>query len=44
MRRVARRQFSDDYPNKPPVCKFKMVAQTGKPLFHPNVYPSGKMR
>ena len=36
-------QFTEDYPNKPPVCKFKMVADTGKPLFHPNVYPSGKI-
>ena len=34
-------QFSEDYPNKPPVCKFKLVQ--GKPLFHPNVYPSGKI-
>ena len=33
--------FSEDYPNKPPVCKFKLV--NGKPLFHPNVYPSGKI-
>merc|ERR1712178_432907 len=36
-------QFSEDYPNKPPVCKFKMVANSGKPMFHPNVYPSGKI-
>ena len=35
--------FTEDYPNKPPACKFKMVADTGKPLFHPNVYPSGKI-
>lgn len=35
--------FTEDYPNKPPVCKFKMVGNTGKPLFHPNVYPSGKI-
>jgi len=27
--------FSDDYPAKPPKCKF------APPLFHPNVYPSG---
>jgi len=33
--------FTEDYPNKPPVCKFKLVQ--GKPLFHPNVYPSGKI-
>jgi ubiquitin-conjugating enzyme E2 I len=28
-------EFSDDYPNKPPKCKFNPV------LFHPNIYPSG---
>lgn len=28
-------EFSDDYPAKPPKCKFT------PPLFHPNVYPSG---
>mmetsp|Transcript_103730 Transcript_103730/g.143500 ORF Transcript_103730/g.143500 Transcript_103730/m.143500 type:complete len:89 (+) Transcript_103730:83-349(+) len=27
--------FSDEYPNKPPKCKFTPV------LFHPNIYPSG---
>ena len=27
--------FSDEYPSKPPKCKFTPV------LFHPNVYPSG---
>lgn len=27
--------FSDEYPSKPPKCKFETV------LFHPNVYPSG---
>lgn len=27
--------FSEDYPGKPPKCKFN------PPLFHPNVYPSG---
>eukprot|EP01084_Bolivina_argentea_P238696 401023_1 len=27
--------FSEDYPSKPPKCKFV------PPLFHPNVYPSG---
>ncbi len=27
--------FSDDFPSKPPTCKFVPV------LFHPNVYPSG---
>lgn len=28
--------FKDDYPATPPKCKFE------PPLFHPNVYPSGK--
>ncbi|KAG7352862.1 ubiquitin-conjugating enzyme [Nitzschia inconspicua] len=28
-------QFPEDYPSKPPKCKFD------PPLFHPNVYPSG---
>ncbi|EGB05058.1 hypothetical protein AURANDRAFT_31459, partial [Aureococcus anophagefferens] len=28
-------EFTDDYPSKPPKCKFV------PPLFHPNVYPSG---
>lgn len=28
-------EFSEDYPSKPPKCKFR------PPLFHPNVYPSG---
>lgn len=27
--------FPEDYPSKPPKCKFE------PPLFHPNVYPSG---
>lgn len=27
--------FPDEYPTKPPKCKFT------PPLFHPNVYPSG---
>mmetsp|Transcript_21279 Transcript_21279/g.55553 ORF Transcript_21279/g.55553 Transcript_21279/m.55553 type:complete len:158 (-) Transcript_21279:105-578(-) len=30
-----RMEFSEDYPSKPPKCKFV------PPLFHPNVYPSG---
>ena len=34
-------EFSDDYPSKPPKCSFKLI--DGKPLFHPNVYPSGKI-
>lgn len=29
--------FSSDYPTKPPKAKF------AKPLFHPNVYPCGKI-
>lgn len=29
--------FSDDYPTIPPHCKFD------PPLFHPNVYPCGKV-
>jgi len=28
-------EFSEDYPSKPPKCKFIPV------LFHPNIYPSG---
>ena len=28
-------EFTEDYPNKPPKCKFNPV------LFHPNIYPSG---
>ena len=28
-------EFSEDYPNKPPKCRFRPV------LFHPNIYPSG---
>jgi len=32
-------EFTEDYPSKPPKCKFVQV--NGKPLFHPNVYPSG---
>ena len=27
--------FTDEYPARPPICKFS------PPLFHPNVYPSG---
>jgi len=30
--------FPEDYPSKPPKCKFT------PPLFHPNVYPSGTVR
>ena len=37
--------FTEDYPSKPPECKFKLVSTPGgnKALFHPNVYPSGKI-
>ena len=28
-------EFSDEYPSKPPKCKFVPV------IFHPNIYPSG---
>lgn len=28
-------EFSEDYPSRPPKCRFT------PPLFHPNVYPSG---
>ena len=28
-------EFTEDYPSKPPKCKFT------PPLFHPNIYPSG---
>jgi ubiquitin-conjugating enzyme E2 I len=28
-------EFSEDYPTKPPLCKFP------KGFFHPNIYPSG---
>ncbi|MPC91023.1 SUMO-conjugating enzyme UBC9 [Portunus trituberculatus] len=30
--------FKDDYPSTPPKCKFE------PPLFHPNVYPSGRYK
>ena len=29
--------FTDEYPAKPPQCKFDPV------IFHPNVYPSGRI-
>ncbi len=32
-------EFSEDYPGKPPKCKF--IPVNGKVLFHPNIYPSG---
>jgi len=28
-------EFSEDYPTKPPICRFP------KGFFHPNIYPSG---
>ena len=31
--------FTEDYPGKPPKCKIALI--NGKPLFHPNIYPSG---
>eukprot|EP00310_Coccolithus_braarudii_P015218 CAMPEP_0183332360 /NCGR_PEP_ID=MMETSP0164_2-20130417/1556_1 /TAXON_ID=221442 /ORGANISM="Coccolithus pelagicus ssp braarudi, Strain PLY182g" /LENGTH=102 /DNA_ID=CAMNT_0025501067 /DNA_START=232 /DNA_END=540 /DNA_ORIENTATION=+ len=34
--------FTDDYPSKPPECRFGKDPH-GKPLFHPNIYPSGKI-
>ena len=33
--------FSADYPSEPPRCAFKKI--DGKPLFHPNIYPSGRV-
>lgn len=43
MRRLPRGVASlarlQDYPSKPPKCRFVLV--NGKPLFHPNVYPTG---
>ena len=30
-------QFTPDYPSTPPVCRFT------PPIFHPNVYPDGKV-
>mmetsp|Transcript_38839 Transcript_38839/g.76537 ORF Transcript_38839/g.76537 Transcript_38839/m.76537 type:complete len:159 (-) Transcript_38839:147-623(-) len=32
---VVKMEFTEEYPSKPPKCKFS------PPLFHPNVYPSG---
>ncbi|WVQ84622.1 hypothetical protein IAT38_006777 [Cryptococcus sp. DSM 104549] len=32
---IVKMAFPDDFPTKPPKCKFD------PPLFHPNVYPSG---
>ena len=32
-------EFSEDYPGKPPKCRFLFVH--GRVLFHPNIYPSG---
>ena len=37
-------KFSEDYPSKPPECHFGLMPDgSRKPLFHPNVYPSGKI-
>ena len=37
-------KFSEDYPSKPPECHFCLMPDgSRKPLFHPNVYPSGKI-
>ena len=35
--------FTDDYPATAPVAHFKPMPNTDEPLFHPNVYPSGKI-
>lgn len=40
--------FSEDYPGKPPKCKFDFIVTKtsppgGEPLFHPNIYPSGNV-
>jgi len=32
-----RMEFTEDYPSKPPLCKFSPA------IFHPNVYPSGRI-
>ena len=32
-------EFSEDYPGKPPKCRFMFV--NGRVLFHPSIYPSG---
>jgi len=34
-------EFSDEYPGKPPKCKFNGVPPNGETVFHPNIYPSG---
>ena len=37
-------EISEDYPSKPPECHFGLMPDgSRKPLFHPNVYPSGKI-
>ena len=39
--------FNEDYPGKPPKCRFDFIKMDGssepKPLFHPNIYPSGNV-
>ena len=34
-------KFSEDYPSTPPVVKFNKIA--GRPIFHPNVFPDGRV-
>ena len=34
-------KFTEDYPAEPPKCTWHKI--DGKPLFHPNVYESGKV-
>lgn len=34
-------EFSDEYPGKPPKCKFVGIPPKNETLFHPNIYPSG---
>jgi ubiquitin-conjugating enzyme E2 I len=36
------RKFTEEYPTKPPECRFAKDIR-GMPLFHPNIYPSGKV-
>jgi ubiquitin-conjugating enzyme E2 I len=31
------KDFSDDYPSRPPACKFD------PPIYHPNIFPSGSV-
>ena len=36
-------RFTDDYATAPPTAAFKLLPGTNKPLFHPNVYPDGRI-